>query len=51
VGWTVRNATRPVFPEGNGLKKKKNQKEKRPVETAATMEIREKRADSQQLLG
>jgi hypothetical protein len=38
VGWTIRNATWPVFPEGKLLKTKRP-KRKRPVENAAAVEI------------
>src|SRR5215471_9719046 len=42
VGWLIRNATRPVFPQrGNSLQKeKRTKKEKGPVENAAAMKIR-----------
>jgi hypothetical protein len=41
VGLSIRNATRPGFPQGKLIKKKKkkNQKKEKPVETAAAVEI------------
>jgi hypothetical protein len=51
VGWLIRNATRRVFHKGNPLQKeKRTKKEKRPVENAAAMEIRDENGSLRQLL-
>jgi hypothetical protein len=49
----IRNATQPVFPKGNLLKKNKEPKKKnneRPVENAAAMDIRKPSGGLRQLL-